>query len=153
MKQITIPSRYCDLLKVAVEENQMLCPCGWKRIHTNRSPTKFDVCRQRFESKQEWASFVHQFSLAVSWLSTARETKTAYNVSGSYSLKHILEDLTGEYISNGAVILAASALDIKSKPVSVNSVFRISKVWIEEQRKAGSLARSRLELSRVTVYR
>lgn len=67
------------------------------------------------------------FEICCTWLSRFKTIKTP--LMSSYYLKHVVEDLAREYVSNGALIAAAIHLDIPMKifPDWINTYIAISK--------------------------
>ena len=76
---------------------------------------------------------LNQFEIAKAWLSMCDRRKTVNRNNSSYGYKHMVEDWAGTYISNGAMIAAAIAMDIKVEPchyASLNAYFAISSLSV-----------------------
>ena len=63
--------------------------------------------------RQRFLSNFKGFEICCNWLSNFKRVKTPQ--LSSYYLKHVVERLAGEYISNGALIAAAIHLKIPMK--------------------------------------
>lgn len=71
--------------------------------------------------------FQHQVYSARSWIEASRvRAMVAMRRGDSYRLKHVIEDATGRYISNGACIVAAVLAGfraVRATPGSTNCNF------------------------------
>jgi hypothetical protein len=86
---------------------------------------------------------LNEFEIAKAWLSMCDRRKTVNRNNSSYGYKHMVEDWAGTYISNGAMIAAAIAMDIKVEPchyASLNAYFAISSLSV---RRLAKLAEER----------
>ena len=77
--------------------------------------------------RQRFLSSFKGFEICCKWLSKFKRVKTPQ--LGSYHLKHVVERLEGEYVSNGALIAAAIHLEIPMRfyPTGPNVDIAISK--------------------------
>ena len=66
-------------------------------------------------------SFKKQILQCRDWLAFFNQRKTINTEYSSYSLKHRVEKWGENYVCNGALIIAATGLDFKSKPCNWNS--------------------------------
>jgi len=113
-----IPTR--EQLHDALDKEPTLCEYGFS------SPPRGDDEIALVKSD----SFYIRFCLSYVWLAHCDPTKTTFVRTGSYGLKHSVEEYFDHYIPNGAVIAAAIALGLRYKrgyPGSPNAVIGISK--------------------------
>jgi hypothetical protein len=62
-----------------------------------------------------------QVEICKRWLQEFARPGSRWHIHSSYGLKHIVERWAGEYVSNGAFILAALELGYSSRPYSRKS--------------------------------
>jgi hypothetical protein len=94
-----------------VERNPDLSTWGMmpRYIRRNEGITAEDHDRTRRQLKEQ----VRGFQLCVRWLSLFRRRQTInFSLGSSYSLKHLVEEWAGEYVSNGSFIAAAIFLNV-----------------------------------------
>lgn len=94
---------------------------NFKRMGNEETKKQLVIVRESFLSNFK------KFEVCCNWLSKFKKVKTPQ--LSSYYLKHVVEKLEGEYISNGALIAAAIHLKIPMKfyPDSPNVNIAISK--------------------------
>lgn len=104
-----------------IEKHPHLCAWGWWNLMM-----EIDLEGDRGSLSLRF----DEFSRSVEWLRQCRTTKAATQSSpSSYNLKHRAEDVTGDYICNGAMIAAALYLGVpvKAFPDSPNPGIGVSK--------------------------
>lgn len=116
--------------KRAIEQEPSLSDSGVNSIVTIRHSRKVDSQTAKVQLEIERKRFLsnfQEFEICCSWLSKFQKVKTPQ--LSSYYLKHVVEKLAGEYVSNGSLIAAAIHLKIPMKfyPDSPNVNIAISK--------------------------
>ena len=116
--------------KKAIEKEPSLTSGGINSLLQIKRHKKLslDEAKKEFERERElFLSEFEDFKICCEWLSKFEKIKTPQ--FSSYYLKHVVEKLAGEYVSNGALIAAAIHLDIpmKSGSDSPNINIAISK--------------------------
>lgn len=104
-----------DFQKV-IEEEPSLTSSGVNSLFTIMSFGKIPLEEAKEQLKHERESFLlhfNEFEICCNWLSKFKKVKTPQY--SSYYLKHVVEKLAGEYISNGALIAAALHLGLPTK--------------------------------------
>jgi hypothetical protein len=95
-------------------------------IHSRKVDSQAAKVQLEIERKCFLSNF-KEFKICCNWLSKFQQVKTPQ--LSSYYLKHVVEKLAGEYVSNGSLIAAAIHLKIPMKlyPDSPNVNIAISK--------------------------
>ncbi|MDA8402641.1 MAG: hypothetical protein M0Z56_00375 [Desulfobacteraceae bacterium] len=114
-----------------IEQEPSLSDSGVNSMESIRNFKKMgieDAKKQLLIDRESFLSNFKEFKVCCSWLSKFKKVKTPQ--LSSYYLKHVVEKLEGEYVSNGALIAAAIHLKIPMKfyPDSPNVNIAISKI-------------------------
>jgi len=99
--------------KKAIEKEPSLTSGGIKSLFQikNYKKLSLDESKKVFERDRElFSSEFEDFKICCEWLSKFKKIKTPQ--FSSYYLKNVVEKLSGEYVSNGALIAAAVHLNI-----------------------------------------
>lgn len=89
-----------------IEENPYLTPWGFVSKKDLEKTLPQDLLHPEY---------VKAFIECYTWLSCITEAKNISTYRSSYGLKHVLENLIGMYVPNGAFITAALALKMPYK--------------------------------------
>ena len=102
--------------KWVIEQEPSLSDSGVNSIASIRHFKKMDskeAKKQLVIDRKSFLSNFKEFEICCNWLSKFKKVKTPQ--FSSYYLKHVVEKLEGEYVSNGALIAAAIHLKIPMK--------------------------------------
>lgn len=139
MSQVQYPLRYgvADLRRV-LKDNPTLTDNGFATHHD------FDELTENRRRTFSNPLFVLEFDDCCRALAVAKRTKRP--TTGSYGLKHAVERLVENYVSNGALICAAIALGFAIKRHAPNATIGVSLragwAWRERDQRWGWVARS-----------
>ena len=102
--------------KKVIEEEPSLTRSGMNSLFTIKAFKRISLADAKEQLERERESFLLQFdefATCCRWLDRFKKVKTPQY--SSYYLKHVVEKLSGESISNGALIAAAIHLALPTK--------------------------------------
>lgn len=102
--------------KKVIESESSLTRMGVNSLHTIRffKNSSLDEAKEKLKFEREsFLAHFNEFKICCEWLSKFKKVNTPQ--FSSYYLKHVVEKLAGNSISNGALIAAAIHLNIPIK--------------------------------------